>query len=1336
MRNNSHIDELKKKLFTKQSSGSGTEEKIAREKVRDFFNQAAAESVRHAATGSAAATEAAMKAARDVKAGGGSNKAASRAFTNMQKTFPNAQKNKTTIILTGAVAGNDFMREVADGTGVADAAFSTGAGVAKSELSGVAAKIILRGGKFANPAGIIIDGLLESTLAGEGEDEVVAELRQRQKHKVMSTEEILIKLGIPSDKTDEVINACRRENPNITDEQLISALRESVKTFPETRRNLPNHSSNKASGSKTKPNDKNKQDVNNKTEKTSTINDIATWAGHISANADTLRLIATISDRIIGNNSVVVSKIMETTILVAQGVSAVTTLLQSTAVGSALGPIGTIIGVVYGLVNLLFGAAKGPSSTEIILGRLSQLSNQIDNLQRSMDQHFRDNMDMQLTILTVLQTGLNGLMWEVKGQMSSLRADMNARLDEIKALVNGTTVLLDAGQRAATAFDLNDLCAEVEQWMDETAPGKASKEIPKLSSALARWIETHSSNPVFNGTNVIALNQSSIAAHILDSKKSDNALLIDNIAYFANVYQKHGGEREIIPRELPNIEIWHKSIESYGKLKLDDRFIEHDIPNWKKEVTKLRVAGKKIANFAEAVDTDREFWEVMLEKYHILLQKLNDAKDEYVTKAQTDIANDLATRFNTRRNPRDNEQAALGVGSLDFFKHPNEAVKLFASRRIGTLVGGFKGDITKGFQYIAGAPGRSDTIDEAKEIREINNNLTPWYRKGLISSHHLLAEYLELIQFTGQLKDGEPLARPMVFSKFDYGELCHLTGLIERRNGRQLQRDGNVIKDIIGSEFFIRPWGTTHWEMNVILNVVRSGSMIQNMPFSFRGSYDGLRVNAHIQISWNNEKKEHEWVQCANDNNAFNNRVRAIIPAYVSQQWQNADQNLAAEKIHPLDTTSISAFIDNEFLRVRRTIANDLDIATSEKNQAEMNKYSTALNDLDLHVKQMQLFLHLAGRDITHPTINALISSLNIKSDLIAFQVKGIKDTDLLPSVTDALKNKLELKTLFEIPHIDISENPNHPMSLHRHGSAILDIYESKKTLSNLEFKVKSKSSSEWHKTTERHKTTSESDNTSCSFMIKNMLADGNCLFHAIADQLMSLPLVHRRYISHTELRQNAVNFIRDHRQAYANFITGDMAEYLNEMARNGVWAGENEIRALAEVLRVCIHVMQGGSSLPPYGDERDPSIYLFYNGTNHYDSLILLNQTPGHMKNDSATAKPSNNTSMPQGNVSRSTDKAANKPNKTTKPEKVAGNQTNSSASSPPQKVKPVVTNKTGEKNANNETSTTSKVLDPETLSFDARVRFFKSKQTTPSNMGANQSSDQAQNMNSSYRL
>lgn len=98
---------------------------------------------------------------------------------------------------------------------------------------------------------------------------------------------------------------------------------------------------------------------------------------------------------------------------------------------------------------------------------------------------------------------------------------------------------------------------------------------------------------------------------------------------------------------------------------------------------------------------------------------------------------------------------------------------------------------------------------------------------------------------------------------------------------------------------------------------------------------------------------------------------------------------------------------------------------------------------------------------------------------------------------------------------------------------------------------------------------------------IKDIPPDGNCLYHAIADQLsLSNELPHHNI---KQLRSIAANHMRANESEYAPFVDDiSFDEYCNKVESDVLaeWGGELEIRALSESLGVCIHIYSADAPL------------------------------------------------------------------------------------------------------------------------------------------------------------
>lgn len=114
-------------------------------------------------------------------------------------------------------------------------------------------------------------------------------------------------------------------------------------------------------------------------------------------------------------------------------------------------------------------------------------------------------------------------------------------------------------------------------------------------------------------------------------------------------------------------------------------------------------------------------------------------------------------------------------------------------------------------------------------------------------------------------------------------------------------------------------------------------------------------------------------------------------------------------------------------------------------------------------------------------------------------------------------------------------------------------------------------------------------DKKLCHFhlMVKEVAADGHCLFRALADQLKCLhdskrrafPAIAESKAPHMLLRSLCGNHILDQQDTFLPFFDFDeMAEqsveaYVTKLKTTSVWGGQMELRALSNVLNVPIHV-------------------------------------------------------------------------------------------------------------------------------------------------------------------
>jgi OTU domain-containing protein 5 len=80
--------------------------------------------------------------------------------------------------------------------------------------------------------------------------------------------------------------------------------------------------------------------------------------------------------------------------------------------------------------------------------------------------------------------------------------------------------------------------------------------------------------------------------------------------------------------------------------------------------------------------------------------------------------------------------------------------------------------------------------------------------------------------------------------------------------------------------------------------------------------------------------------------------------------------------------------------------------------------------------------------------------------------------------------------------------------------------------------------------------------------------SDGNCIFSSVSDQLYG-----KNY--HAEIRKFVCDYIDIERDYFRPFITHPQGidKYLEEMSKNGIWAGDIELQVLSEIYDVTIEV-------------------------------------------------------------------------------------------------------------------------------------------------------------------
>ncbi|KAF9424994.1 OTU domain-containing protein 6A [Podila epigama] len=116
------------------------------------------------------------------------------------------------------------------------------------------------------------------------------------------------------------------------------------------------------------------------------------------------------------------------------------------------------------------------------------------------------------------------------------------------------------------------------------------------------------------------------------------------------------------------------------------------------------------------------------------------------------------------------------------------------------------------------------------------------------------------------------------------------------------------------------------------------------------------------------------------------------------------------------------------------------------------------------------------------------------------------------------------------------------------------------------------------------------------SVVVKEVTADGHCLYNSIADQLAQR---YQKQTSVKDLRHDTAEYMRKHADDFLPFLTnkhGDMMSnedfetYCTDLETTAVWGGQPELLALSQVHKVPIWVVQMGSPTVKLSADAYPS--------------------------------------------------------------------------------------------------------------------------------------------------
>jgi hypothetical protein len=153
----------------------------------------------------------------------------------------------------------------------------------------------------------------------------------------------------------------------------------------------------------------------------------------------------------------------------------------------------------------------------------------------------------------------------------------------------------------------------------------------------------------------------------------------------------------------------------------------------------------------------------------------------------------------------------------------------------------------------------------------------------------------------------------------------------------------------------------------------------------------------------------------------------------------------------------------------------------------------------------------------------------------------------------------------------------------------------------------------------DKTKAKDDGNSTLTDFKVTGVLADGRCLFRAIAHGAClnngeEPPDEDRQRELADELRAKVVDELLKRREDTASYIEDDFDAYLNNIKQPNVWGGEPELFGASHVLKSLIEVYSSDrkpgkfEKVTVYGEEYrkddDSSINVLFHGYGHYDLL------------------------------------------------------------------------------------------------------------------------------------
>lgn len=327
-------------------------------------------------------------------------------------------------------------------------------------------------------------------------------------------------------------------------------------------------------------------------------------------------------------------KAVEHAIVIGKGIA---TLLAATSAGAAVGGVGAIAGAVVGLVMMFMDS--GPNPTEIILEKLAKLSDQLNELQRSMNEQFREMFKTQVFIMEMIDKGFRQLTKDLQQGIEAVRADLGERLADLNIALNYLVELHHLHADEAAQLGLRRECAAVESWLQGVSDGAPSRRIPELAQALSASATTAvcaTAGSLTGTTRWTAWKHAGYDPSLFNqSVYADYSVLNDMIGFLAAYANQVRLQNASLAEQhlyqetevLVNPYIWYVASTHYMRLLM--AYADHDTDRYFVHLNRMLTAGEKVKEFIEDIAQDEDFWQYLIEDYYSSIKDVKKCLLEY-----------------------------------------------------------------------------------------------------------------------------------------------------------------------------------------------------------------------------------------------------------------------------------------------------------------------------------------------------------------------------------------------------------------------------------------------------------------------------------------------------------------------------------------------------------------------------------------------------------------------------------------------------------------------------------------------------------------------------------